>query len=58
MENLKILLKEFQIPKKEYSFETISNGLINDTYLVKDEVMNQLIFFNESISKYLQIMKL
>jgi len=36
MENLKILLKEFQIPEKEYSFETISNGLINDTYLVKD----------------------
>jgi len=36
MENLKILLKEFQIPKKEYGFETISNGLINDTYLVKD----------------------
>jgi Ser/Thr protein kinase RdoA (MazF antagonist) len=44
MENLKVLLKEFQIPKKEYSFETISNGLINDTYLVKDEGEPTYIF--------------
>ena len=36
MENLITLIKEFQIPEKEYSFEIISNGLINDTYLVKD----------------------
>ncbi len=34
MENLEILLSNFQIPKKKYNFELISNGLINDTYLV------------------------
>ena len=44
MENLAELLKEFQIPEKEYSFETISNGLINDTYLVKDDEEPTYIF--------------
>ncbi len=37
MENLINILKEFQISGKNYSFETISNGLINDTYLVNKD---------------------
>lgn len=34
MEHLEDLLKNFKIPNKKYAFEPISNGLINDTYLV------------------------
>ena len=52
MENLELLLKEFQIPKKEYSFETISNGLINDTYLVKDEGEPTYIFQRININVF------
>lgn len=37
MENLEILLSNFHIPKEKYNFEPISNGLINDTYLVSNE---------------------
>lgn len=44
MENLIKLLKEFQIPEKKYSFEIISNGLINDTYLVKEDGNPTYIF--------------
>jgi Ser/Thr protein kinase RdoA (MazF antagonist) len=34
MEQLEDHLKNFKIPNKRYAFEPISNGLINDTYLV------------------------
>lgn len=34
MEKLNQIIKKFQIPKLEYKFEIISNGFINDTYLV------------------------
>jgi len=34
MEKLIAILKEFQIPDHNYEFETISNGFINDTFLV------------------------
>ena len=34
MEKLKQILREFKIKEKDYLFKTISNGLINDTYLV------------------------
>ena len=44
MENLIKILKEFQIPEKNYSFEIISNGLINDTYLVKEDDEPAYIF--------------
>lgn len=44
MENLEKLLKEFDIPDKEYSFEVISNGLINDTYLVREDGEPTFIF--------------
>ncbi len=37
MEYLESLLTNFKIPKKKYKFVPISNGLINDTYLVSDE---------------------
>jgi Ser/Thr protein kinase RdoA (MazF antagonist) len=37
MENLADLLINFQILKKKYVFEPISNGLINDTYLVSSK---------------------
>lgn len=37
MEKLKTILKKFQIPIKAYEFETISNGFINDTYLVSSD---------------------
>ncbi|RUA12099.1 MAG: aminoglycoside phosphotransferase family protein [Flavobacteriia bacterium] len=37
MEKLKNILKNFQVPDHDFSFETISNGLINDTYLVSDK---------------------
>ena len=44
MENLIKILEEFQIPEKNYSFEIISNGLINDTYLVKEDNQPAYIF--------------
>ena len=44
MENLIKILEEFQIPEKNYSFEIISNGLINDTYLVKEDDEPAYIF--------------
>lgn len=34
MERLKKILYQFQIPDADYEFEIISNGFINDTYLV------------------------
>ncbi len=34
MEKLKHILDQFQIPKSEYDFEIISNGFINDTYMI------------------------
>jgi aminoglycoside phosphotransferase (APT) family kinase protein len=34
MESLIDILKKFQIPNKKYEFEVISNGFINDTFLV------------------------
>jgi len=34
MEELKIIINQFLIPKSKYEFETISNGFINDTYMV------------------------
>lgn len=34
MEHVKDIINKFQIPIKNYSYEPISNGLINDTYLV------------------------
>lgn len=36
MEKLSEILKNFQVPDHDYNFKTISNGLINDTYLVSD----------------------
>ncbi len=36
MEQLKSILKNFQIPDLSYEFEIISNGFINDTYLVSN----------------------
>lgn len=36
MEKLKSILSNFQIPNLTYEFETISNGFINDTYLVSN----------------------
>ncbi len=36
MEKLKNILGHFKTPEKDFSFQTISNGLINDTYLVLD----------------------
>jgi len=36
MEKLNKILGIFQVPDHDYSFKTISNGLINDTYLVLD----------------------
>jgi Ser/Thr protein kinase RdoA (MazF antagonist) len=36
MEKLNKILGKFQVPDHDYSFKTISNGLINDTYLVQD----------------------
>jgi len=52
MENLVKLLKEFQIPDKEYSFEVISNGLINDTYLVKENGEPTYIFQRININVF------
>ncbi|MCD6543566.1 MAG: aminoglycoside phosphotransferase family protein [Flavobacteriaceae bacterium] len=52
MENLAKLLKEFQIPEKEYSFEIISNGLINDTYLVKQDGEPTYIFQRININVF------
>jgi len=37
MEKLNDILNKFQIPDLPYQFETISNGFINDTYLVSNE---------------------
>lgn len=37
MEKLNNILNKFQIPDLPYQFETISNGFINDTYLVSNE---------------------
>ena len=39
MEKLNSILSKFQIPELAYEIETISNGFINDTFLVsnKDE---------------------
>ena len=34
MEKLNNILRNFQIPEQPYEFETISNGFINDTYLI------------------------
>jgi len=34
MEKLEIILSEFQVPDLNYKFEVLSNGFINDTYLV------------------------
>lgn len=36
MEQLKSILRNFQIPDLTYEFEIISNGFINDTYLVSN----------------------
>lgn len=52
MENLANLLQEFQIPEKEYSFEIISNGLINDTYLVKQDEEPTYIFQRININVF------
>ncbi len=52
MENLANLLKEFQIPEKKYSFEIISNGLINDTYLVKQDGEPTYIFQRININVF------
>ena len=52
MENLIKLLKEFQIPEKEYSFEVISNGFINDTYLVKENKEPTYIFQRININVF------
>ncbi len=35
--NLSIILSNFSVPDKAYTFQLISNGLINDTYLVLDK---------------------
>ena len=37
MEHVKDIINKFQIPIKKYSYEPISNGLINDTYLVSSD---------------------
>ena len=34
MEKLNIILDQFQIPEAKYEFDIISNGFINDTYMV------------------------
>ncbi len=37
MEQLNAILNQFQIPNSDYAFSTISNGFINDTYLVSKQ---------------------
>jgi Ser/Thr protein kinase RdoA (MazF antagonist) len=34
MEKLEVILNEFQAPDLDYNFEVLSNGFINDTYMV------------------------
>ena len=42
-EELQLILKEFQIPSKTYSFTPLKDGLINDTYLVSANDLPQYI---------------
>jgi Ser/Thr protein kinase RdoA (MazF antagonist) len=51
MENLISILENFQVPNSNYEFEIISNGFINDTYLVssKDEPLYILQKLNTQI---------
>ena len=53
MENLKEILSYFEIPDGAYEFETISNGLINDTFLVREGTISTYILqkINTSVFK-------
>ncbi|MFD1314668.1 phosphotransferase enzyme family protein [Namhaeicola litoreus] len=53
MEKLRKILSYFDIPKGAYQFEFISNGLINDTFLVKEGCESNYILqkINTSVFK-------
>ena len=53
MENLKEILSYFEIPDGAYEFEIISNGLINDTFLVREGTISTYILqkINTSVFK-------
>ena len=53
MKQLEDLLKNFKIPSKNYAFAPISNGLINDTYLVSAD-QNPLYILQKINTKVFQ----
>ncbi len=52
MEKLKEILTFFEIPDGDYQFEIISNGLINDTFLVKDASYSKYVLQKINISVF------